>query len=1291
MMSPREAMSLRSHNWEVSYKTSAQRPDGTSVDILHDFYIPVLRRSVRYDRVAGYFRSSSLAAASQGFSAFVGNQGRIRLVVGADLDKDDVAAILAGDEKRFGRALERELSGDWPEEVERGVELLGWMVGKGYLEVKVAFRVHTDTGEPLPPGSVEDGYVHEKWGVFGDEEGSRLVITGSLNESATAFIRNAENITVSCNWWGAKDAERVENAEREFEALWNDESRAVRVLTLPDAVRQRLIRIGERADLPREVDGSSAAPVEVEPPSVLERLQFAVIRDAPRMRNGRYVGLITAPVEPWPHQEIVARRLVDTWPYNYLLCDEVGLGKTIEAGLALRALQLSGVAKRILIGAPASLTRQWQREMASKFLMRFALVRSGKCEFIHPYPEETAERRLYEHDLSIISTALMTRKQRQQELANADPFDAVLIDEAHYARKQYSGQDPYRTAPKSSGLLYSTIERHLLTKAQALWLATATPMQIELLEVADLVRLTERAGAFLFDPGLMREFYGILGRLAQDSRLQEVEWKFLYRVVTSLKETDPLLWDYLHRLVVDSRSRNAVRLWVERGVAPRGVQSRNLRRFVFAAAPLSRVMMRHTRGLLEIYERNGELGANLARRRILPVPRIRMNEQEARAYRELEDYCAELKRQLDRGRSDKNTRNVLGFYLGFLRLRFASSLLAIRQTLERRRKRVLATLEDIERQFPDTVEVDWRELLEETEEDDDSRVVTSLLKDRAAEDLQWEARHLATMLENLRDLTGPSSKMHELLRVLDKRRDPRTHRVEQTVIFTRFYDTLTDIVEKLRAADPHMLIGTYSGQGKGGQFVDPSNHRLVGVGREVVKQKFMRREIDILVCTDAAAEGLNLQTADLIINFDQPWNPMKVEQRIGRIDRIGQRHREIFVLNLCYVDSAEQIVYDRLLNRLQAAGMVVGQQQISLLPVTIEEFQELADGKLDVKTLEARAVIRLENQKQREASMQVPPQDLYAIYQRLSAEFREVEVPVTLDVIERIIAESDYLRRMGMVTHRTEQGCFFEFGDGIPEVPDSALLTTSRALYEEGVPGSGAVARFASYGEPAFDGLLEHFERFELPPCVRRIAVTDDMLGTERVGYLVAVPGEDKPKIVHSLNELRGLQIDTERKISDAECAGAEKELLSVIRDEAARLTGTKRIEQRNIQAGRAQEVLSLMVGLGVLDARMRYGGNKENFWALVVEVSQLLEQRREIVVDLKPLGTLQRIRPFALFDCDPPEIGDSANFTAPRFLARTAVERLCRIADNLKVKKSELKPETVFDRVRRQIDTIEL
>jgi len=349
---------FRDWNWRLSYKTSGLK----AVSILHDFYIPALQRAVRYDRVAGYFRSTSLAAASQGFSAFAGKASHMRLIVGADLEPHDVEAIIHGEQERLTQGLNTALGepAKWTEPEVRGVELLAWMVKAGLLEVRVALRVHAETGKAIPFESQVDGYVHEKWAVLADADADRMYISGSLNESKTALLLNAENIDVHCAWRSEEARERTDEAEAEFAVLWANEHPAFRVLTLPEAVKARLISFvdGDAAGvrpvkLPKEVDGTSAAVVDIQP-SLAEWLAFKFIQDAPRMRNGQYLGIETAPIEAWPHQRIVARRLVDGWPLSWMLCDEVGLGKTIETGLALRSLMLSGFVKRALIAAPAS-------------------------------------------------------------------------------------------------------------------------------------------------------------------------------------------------------------------------------------------------------------------------------------------------------------------------------------------------------------------------------------------------------------------------------------------------------------------------------------------------------------------------------------------------------------------------------------------------------------------------------------------------------------------------------------------------------------------------------------------------------------------------------------------------------------------------------------------------------------------------------------------------------------------------------------------------------------------------
>src|SRR5207244_3755270 len=240
-------------------------------------------------------------------------------------------------------------------------------------------------------------------------------------------------------WYGERDRQRVDEAEREFHILWNNQHPSLRVLTLPEAVHRRLLTLAAGVTHPVEIDGSSAAPFDIPPPSALERLRFALLRDGPRLPGGQYVGMETAPIAPWPHQAVVARRLIDTWPYSYLLCDEVGLGKTIEAGLAMRSLYLAGLVRRVLICAPASLTRQWQREMASKFLLPFGRALGGASQrhaYLLPFEEERSASSLYEPDLVIVSTGLVARRDRRRELDAARSFDIALLDDAHYARRK---------------------------------------------------------------------------------------------------------------------------------------------------------------------------------------------------------------------------------------------------------------------------------------------------------------------------------------------------------------------------------------------------------------------------------------------------------------------------------------------------------------------------------------------------------------------------------------------------------------------------------------------------------------------------------------------------------------------------------------------------------------------------------------------------------------------------------------------------------------------------------------
>ena len=227
-------------------------------------------------------------------------------------------------------------------------------------------------GQPLP-ASQTDSYYHPKEGLFTDAEGNQVGFSGSVNESATALEDNYESFMVFNSW---------DTSPAHLEAD-------------PDQVRQALGGQGEgldrRAGTRGGQAGASQVPHQRRLPSVRlespsprtnhrrshrtidatqkERIVFQFLRDAPHLLNAHRLGMATSTVQPWPHQIRVSDAVIERFPHSFMLCDEVGLGKTVEAGLAIRQLLLSGRVQRALILVPKSVLVQWQEELYEKFVL----------------------------------------------------------------------------------------------------------------------------------------------------------------------------------------------------------------------------------------------------------------------------------------------------------------------------------------------------------------------------------------------------------------------------------------------------------------------------------------------------------------------------------------------------------------------------------------------------------------------------------------------------------------------------------------------------------------------------------------------------------------------------------------------------------------------------------------------------------------------------------------------------------------------------------------------------------
>lgn len=190
-------------DWKTGYSSDCD-------NLLRDFYIPALSRSVRYDREAGFFSSTALSVAAAGLARFIENvethpadRPAMRLLVGCILSEEDVKTLAdASDPDRLGRMVERRLLRDFGDPVDwiqrQRLQALAWLVAAGHLEVRVAVPTDDD-GRPLP-GGIHESLFHTKIGILTDTQGNHIAFKGSVNESAQAWLKNIEDFDVYTSW-----------------------------------------------------------------------------------------------------------------------------------------------------------------------------------------------------------------------------------------------------------------------------------------------------------------------------------------------------------------------------------------------------------------------------------------------------------------------------------------------------------------------------------------------------------------------------------------------------------------------------------------------------------------------------------------------------------------------------------------------------------------------------------------------------------------------------------------------------------------------------------------------------------------------------------------------------------------------------------------------------------------------------------------------------------------------------------------------------------------------------------
>lgn len=1048
---------------------------------LETFYLPTLAASTHYDRSAGYFRSSALAAAAAGIVRLIENNGHMRLLVGAELAEEDVEAIRKGHDLRqkVARSMLAQLPGEGlalDGALQQRLDALTWMVANGSLDIKVVLPLDGN-GFPIPGNQAHD-YYHTKKGIFTDAEGNQVGFVGSINESAQAWKHNFEEFAVYRSWGGAEHREALSQLRVSFNELWEGKDPHWMAIEIPDAVREALIKrapvaaptvdpLERQRRLVQVNDGNGAFAIATPE----DRLLFQFLRDAPYLLEAQDLGAATSAVKPWPHQLQVARAVVERFPDRAMLCDEVGLGKTIEAGLIIRQLILSGRVRRCLILTPAAVLRQWQEELYEKFNLNIPRYHAGQLHDadgnLIGFPTDNPWE---EQDLLLASSHLAKRKERAPQLLAARPWDLLVVDEAHHARRKDFLQPRYR--PNRLLTLLNQLKEN--QQYAGLLLLTATPMQVHPVEVWDLLTILGLGGRWGADEENFLNFFAELRK-----PFDNTAWNFVFDLVADHLENsdgrrasgspgaaengvDPHFYETM-RSSLGTPYANAIRdLARPTSESQRKAIVRSLpasaQPYVSEMAhrhtPLQRYLFRNTRELLRQYVARGLLQANIPIRKPT-IRRVAFLPEEAELYLRITEYISEFYARYE------SERRGLGFIMTVYRRRLTSSFYAVRKSLERRRDWLSGQLEFGEA-FTAEDEADLEEMdeLEQAGLDLHGLDPQQPLSPGQIAHFQAELDYLERFISDLQSLSQGDSKTTQLKDELN-----RIFRQRPTVlIFTQYTDTMDYLREQLQTVYRGQ-IACYSG--RGGEIWQGMT--WLPTSKEQVKNQFRDGEIKILLCTESASEGLNLQTCGVLINYDMPWNPMRVEQRIGRIDRIGQTYDKVWIYNYFYRDTIEDRIYQALKDRINWFEDVVGALQPILADIN-KVTRDLAMLPAERQAAELDQAIRRLRDEIDRAAMDALNLDAYLQAEELD---QTLKTPVTLDGLESILVNSQATRRL-FEPHSEVAGAYSLRWRGA-----QTAVTFSAEQYDN-YPDS---LHFLSYGSPLLAQILAEIPAPEAYPA----------------------------------------------------------------------------------------------------------------------------------------------------------------------------------------------------------------
>lgn len=844
------------------------------------FLMQHLAGAKSYKRIAGYFTSSLFEVAGEALEHIP----EVKIVCNVDIHPDDLKVAQLRESKMLGR---------WNE---HGLEAEALLNRDRYRRLDAFLAKHGQAVRVAPDDVC--GFVHGKAGVITLADDRRLGFIGSMNETRSGWQRHYEIV------WEDESPEGVAWIEEEFDFLWNAAK------PLPRAV----IREVHRRSYRREIEF-----VEIEDD---EDVAPAALIESPLYREGQQL-------QPWQQGFLTEclrhQRLYGT--VRLLLADEVGLGKTLSLGTAALTLCLlsdrdNGPRRPVVIFAPATLTAQWQTEMLDKLgipTARWDTVAKVWLDaderILSPAGREQIARCPLR--IGIVSTGLMMRDSLEKQHLLGMRFGVVILDEAHKGRtRQGFGKE----AGTPNELLAFMLA--IAARADHVLLGTATPIQTNPADLWDLLRILHQGpGRFVLGHDLApwHRPADVLDLLAgrEDVLTLDHAWELLRSPLPRMESTtEPRARRLFSAIRQDLGLKNGEwqtnRPLADLTEETREILEEEMERRISGASlfqrenPLVRHAVLRKRQQLEDAGLLAKVGVDVHPEREQATAQRAFDVLfEGKALRTSEDFRQAYGEARAFGKALAKSGKGSGFMKNLMEQRICSSIHAGLATARRLLQGEAVHAED------------------EVQEGD--------LKVEAGE-AREVLRRLIARLEQLES----DPKMEAVVHFLDKEKWLDLG----VIIFSQYYDTAKWLADSLAARYPDEAVGLYAGAGRSRLYQRGDS---VTVEREALKRMVAEHQIRVMVATDAACEGLNLQTLGTLINVDLPWNPTRLEQRIGRIKRFGQRRETVDMLNLVFEQTVDEKIYERLSERMKNRYDLFGSLPDTIKDEWIEDIEMLGE------------------------------------------------------------------------------------------------------------------------------------------------------------------------------------------------------------------------------------------------------------------------------------------------------------------------------------------------------------